>query len=96
VHNDELYGSYYYNASFGSTLSGSSFQSTGSFQIAAIGGAKQAFAIEKNPFAAECPRRGLQILSRNEKFPCAADQVHLLEGHMNSLRLWELQVKAHF
>lgn len=49
-------------------------------QIAAIGGAKQVFAIEKNPFAAECARRGLQILSRNKKFPRAADRVHLFEG----------------
>jgi len=40
VHNDELYGSYYYNASFASTLSVSSFQSTGSVMQDAILAAK--------------------------------------------------------
>lgn len=54
-------------------------------QIAASSGARQVYAIEKNPVAAACARRGLQTLSRNKKFPGASSRVHLLEGDVVEL-----------
>jgi tRNA G37 N-methylase Trm5 len=58
-------------------------------QIAALRGARQVYAIEKNPVAAECARRGLQTLSRNKKYPGASGRVHLFEGDVvELLPLW--------
>jgi tRNA G37 N-methylase Trm5 len=51
-------------------------------QLAGRTEAKEVIAIEKNPVAAECARRGAAILLRNKRLPCAGafDRLTFIEG----------------